>query len=88
VWWGWSFRAWSTGHGSAARAGGGGGGRRGRGGVWGGGNRHHRLLAGDHRVGAATERVMVAREDTRARRAPGVSGNVAEDRNSGQAPRP
>ncbi|BAH92805.1 Os04g0599100 [Oryza sativa Japonica Group] len=50
--------------------------------------RHHRLLAGDHRVGAATERVMVAREDTRARRAPGVSGNVAEDRNSGQAPRP
>jgi hypothetical protein len=67
----------------------GGRGRGGRRGARGGGGRRHRgLLAGDHRVGAAAERLLVAREDTRAGRAPGVAGGVAQDWDSGQAARP
>lgn len=45
------------------------------------------LLGGDHRLGPAEERLVVAGEDTRPRRAVGVSPHVAEIRDAGQAPR-
>jgi hypothetical protein len=61
-----------------------GGGRSGRG--W-GLLRRRGHLAGDHRLGAPEERIVVARQDPGPRGAPAVADHVTEVRHAGQAPR-
>jgi hypothetical protein len=50
--------------------------------------RRRRHLAGDHRLGAPEEWLVVAWQDPGARRAPAVSDHVSEDWYTGQAPWP
>lgn len=45
-------------------------------------------LAGDHRVGAPEERLLVARQDPGPRRAAAVADHVPKVRHAGQASRP